>query len=237
MTGWHEGRMVAFDLETTGPDPKQARIVTACVAVIDGSGQEAPSFRAWLVDPGTEIPDEAAAIHGITTEKARADGEPAAQAVPDIALALFRSAGPNAPVVAYNASYDLTVLDRELRRQNAGAQPPGTVPVIDPYVLDKHLDRYRKGSRKLTAACAHYGVRLDGAHDASFDAVAAARVAWRIARNFPAIAAMSLAELHELQVKAKAEQAGSFEDYLRRQGKAERIDRCWPLCTCPDGAE
>lgn len=228
--------MVAFDLETTGPDPKQARIVTACVAVIDGSGAEAPSFRTWLVDPGTEIPAEAAAIHGITTEKARADGQPAADAVPDIALALFRAAGPDVPVVAYNASYDLTVLDRELSRNGAAVRPSGDLAVIDPYVLDKHLDRYRRGSRKLTAACAHYGVRLDGAHDASFDAVAAARVAWRIARTFPAVAAMTLAELHELQVKARAEQAASLEDYLRRQGKPDRVDRCWPVCACPDGA-
>jgi DNA polymerase-3 subunit epsilon len=42
--------------------------------------------------------------------------------------------------------------------------------VVDPLVIDKWLDRYRKGSRKLEAICAHYGAVLDEAHDADFDA-------------------------------------------------------------------
>lgn len=101
--------------------------------------------------------------------------------------------------------------------------------VIDPLVLDKFVDPFRRGSRKLEAVCPHYGVRLDQAHDAAADAIGAARVAWRIARKYPAIASKPLAELHELQVKAKAEQAASFQEHLRRKGSDEVIDGSWPL--------
>ena len=49
-------------------------------------------------------------------------------------------------------------------------------PVLDPRVLDKHIDPYRRGGRKLTDLCAHYKVALDGAHSADADAIAACRV-------------------------------------------------------------
>jgi DNA polymerase-3 subunit epsilon len=194
----------------------------------------------WLVDPGVEIPEAAAKIHGVTTERAGAEGRPAAECVREI---FTRLAHKTAPIVAFNACYDLTVLDREMRRHGIAPVVSAAQFVVDPFVLDKHVDRYRRGKRNLTAACEHYGVRLDGAHDASFDAVAAARVAWRIAQRHPVIAGMSLAELHALQVKAKREQDASFAEYLRKQARRatdvdEQIDLArradsvtgdWPL--------
>lgn len=225
--------MAAFDVESTGPDPESALIVSACAVHVDGSGAMPPEAEAWLIDPGCEIPAEATAVHGITTEHAREHGKPAGPAVKDISGAVMRAVWAGIAVVAYNAVYDFTVLDRETRRH--GLEPFGEAftgahgAVIDPYVLDKHLDPYRKGSRSLSAACQHYGVRIDGAHDASHDAIAAARVAWKIAVRYPRIAEMPLAELHDLQVKARAGQAASFQDYLRRQGKPDVIDGSWPL--------
>lgn len=211
---WHEGPLIAFDLETTGVDVETARIVTACVALIDGSGRRAPEVMPWLVDPGIEIPEAAAKIHGITTAQARADGRPPAECVLEIAQRLFSAHGP---IVAFNAAYDLTVFDREMRRHGVGVQLPDRLTVVDPFVIDKAVDKWRKGSRKLADQCTHYGVRIDGAHDASFDAVAAARVAWRIAQRYPEIAAMDLYELHCLQVEAKRQQDASFAEYLRKQ--------------------
>lgn len=230
--GWHTGMMLAFDVESTGPDPETARIVTACAVHVDGSGTIPPEAETWLIDPGVEIPEEAAAIHGITTGHAREHGEQPAPALNDISGALVRSARAGTPLIAFNAPYDLTVLDRETRRH--GLEPfgdafPFAATVIDPYVLDKALDPYRKGKRTLTAMCEHYGVRIDGAHDAAADAIAAARVAWRIAQAHPQIGSMLLPELRDLQVKAKAEQSRSFQEYLRRQGKTDVIDGSWPM--------
>lgn len=228
---WHLGVMAAFDTETTCADPETARIVTACVVHIDGSGVIPPESETWLIDPGCEIPQEATDVHGITTEHAREHGEVPGPAVNDISGAILRAARAGTPVVAFNAPFDLTILDRETRRHEL--DPFGdhiaTAFVIDPFVLDKAVDPYRKGKRTLTAVCEHYNVRIDGAHDASADAIAAARVAWRLAQVHPQLAEMTLPELHELQVKAKASQAASFQDYLRRQGKTEVIDGSWPF--------
>lgn len=231
MTGWHEGAMAGFDLETTGPDPETARIVTAAV-VVRGGAEEAFT-GSWLSDVGgQEIPEGAAKVHGITTDRARAEGLDAQLVVDDISSVLARYMAAGVPVVIYNAAYDLTVLDRETRRHRlepfAAALARSSTLIVDPFVLDKQVDRYRKGSRSLTATCAHYRVALDGAHDATADALAAMRVAWRIGCRYPAIAALAPAELHDLQAKARAEQSRGLEDYFRRQGKPETVDGQWP---------
>jgi DNA polymerase-3 subunit epsilon len=232
MTAWHLGMLAAFDTETTGQNPEDARIVSAHIACIDGSGKIPPELRDWLIDPGVEIPEDATKVHGITTEHAREHGEQPGPALNEISGEITRSGADGVPLVIYNAPYDLTVLDRETRRHNLNPFADGwdesRGSVIDPLVLDKALDPYRKGSRTLTAACAHYGVRLDGAHDAAADAIAAARVAWMIAARYPHITAMTMTELHAYQVRAKARQAASFQDYLRRHGSDEVIDGSWP---------
>ena len=226
-SSWADGPLCGFDLETTGTDPETARIVSACVALDRAAAGD--DIKTWLSDVGgAEIPEGAAAVHGITTERARAEGMPAARAVAEISLDLF-AFGRYMPVVTYNAPYDLTVLDREIRRHSLRAAPPVELVVIDPLVLDKHLDRYRRGSRKLADTCGHYGVRLVAAHDATADTVAAVALARQLAQRYPEIAVMTPAELHELQVKAKADQAASFQDYLRSKGSTEVIDPSWPV--------
>lgn len=231
--GWHRGRMVAFDLETTGVDPERDRIVTAAVVLIDGATGRTGS-TTWLADPGVPIPDGAAEIHGITTEHARTHGRPAAEVVAEVAWLVGKWVSEGLPLVVYNAPYDITMLDREVRRHDVGIDLPDPLYVIDPLVIDKGIDRYRKGSRKLTDTAKHYGVPMqDGtAHGCEADALAAARVAWRIAHTRPEIAGLSLAELHARQVAWHAEQAASFAAYLRGKGKhaeADGISRVWPM--------
>jgi DNA polymerase-3 subunit epsilon len=233
VTAWHEGPMVAFDLESTGVDTETARIVTACVALIQ-PGQPVEPIT-WLLDPGIEIPEAASAIHGITTERCRNEGQPAHEGVGEIAdqLAAFWALGM--PVVGFNLCYDLTLLDRELRRHGRPPLEPGYC--IDGFVLDKHVS-YRRGSRKLVDQCSFYGVRIDGAHDAAADALAAARVCWRIARRYPTVAEKSLAELHDAQVQWAAEQAASFRQYLIGQGRTDDLpDGQWPMRAWTDPAE
>ncbi|MFE0458701.1 exonuclease domain-containing protein [Kitasatospora sp. NPDC058965] len=230
---WASGPLAAFDLETTGTDVERDRIVTAALVVIDHPGA-APRSRGWLLDPGVAIPEAAAAIHGISTEQARAQGAPAAAGVAEITAAVAGTLAAGVPLVIMNARYDLSLLDRECRRHGVsplsarlGGVPS---PVIDPLVLDKNLDRYRKGKRNLRALCEHYGVPLDHAHEAAADAVAAAGVARRLGELFPLAGAVSPAELHELQVRAAAEQAASFERYLRRTyDPGAEVTPAWPV--------
>lgn len=175
---WWDERMLAFDLETTAPDPQDARIVSAALAVV-GGGLATETF-AVLCNPGIEIPAEATEVHGITNERVQAEGHPPREVLAAV-LALLE-AHEGLPLIVFNARYDLTVLTREIERH--GIRTDWQVKyTVDPFVCDKWLDRYRKGSRKLVDACKHYGAKLDGAHDAAFDAIAAARLAYVIGKR------------------------------------------------------
>lgn len=230
---WHLGRLAGFDLETSGVDVEQDRIVAACV-VQCGGGHPTQS-ATWMADPGIEIPEGAAKVHGITTERARAEGRPAAEVVEQVVAALAEVVVAGTPVVAMNASFDLTILDREARRHGVQtlADIVGTdLRVVDPKVLDKQVSR-RKGRRTLSDLCEHYQVQLDGAHSADADAIAACRVAWRIATKHPKIGNAHPKVLHEWQVEWARTQAESLADYFRRTpGKeswADGVRTDWPL--------
>ncbi len=234
---WHTELLIGFDLETTGTDPAEARIVTG--AVIETKAGQPLGRREWLADPGIPIPPEAVAVHGISDERA-ATGRPAAEVADAIADVLVAAWQSGTPVVAYNASFDLTLLAAELRRhrlpslrERLGGTDPA--PVIDPYTVDRTVDRYRRGKRTLQAVCAEYGVVLEGAHDAAADALAAARLAGAIAARHSKIAELGAAELHSRQIEWSAQRAADFQAYLRRQGdQAAVVDGRWPLRELPD---
>ena len=230
MSTWAD-RLGVFDLETTGVDVESARIVTACIAVLDATGEVVDRWD-WLADPGIEIPEGAAAVHGITTERARAEGRPAEFVIAEIAQTLRTLFGLGIPVVVYNAPYDLSLLDRECRRNELEPLVDPS-PVIDPLVLDKAVDRYRKGKRTLEAAAQHYGVTLTDAHDAGADAVAAGRVAQALARRYPdQLGVHEAPALHDLQVGWASEQAASFQEYMRRVKDPTFTDPGhWPVRT------
>jgi DNA polymerase-3 subunit epsilon len=229
--GWHMERLAAFDIETTGVDTEHDRIVTAAVSFV-GGGQPS-EHHSWLLDPGIEIPAGATAVHGITTERARAEGRIASEAVEEITAALADQLRGGVPIIAFNARFDLTILDREaqrygLRRLLDCVGTDGML-VVDPYVLDKHFDRFRRGKRTLSAVCEHYRVTLDQAHEANADALAAARVAFRLGANVAELRDIDLKILHLQQVSWAAEQAASLEDYFREQGRNQPIERVWPV--------
>ncbi|MEU3255485.1 3'-5' exonuclease [Streptomyces sp. NPDC006997] len=230
---WHRELLIGFDLETTGTDPHEARIVTG--AVIEVRGGQPLGRREWLADPGVEIPADAVAVHGISNERAATEGRPADQVADAIADVLVGYWKTGVPVVAYNAAFDLTLLAAELRRHalpslrdRLGGLDPA--PVIDPYTIDRQVDRYRRGKRNLEAVCAEYGITLDTAHDATADALAAARLAGAIAARHPKIASLGPADLHRRQIEWSARWAADFQGFLRRKGETGAVvDGTWPL--------
>lgn len=250
---WAEGPLVALDVETTGTDPHRDRIVTVAVITINpGQPGKRPevSTRTWLADPGVDIPADATAIHGISTEQARRDGRPAAEMIAEVTAWLAQVWTATTPLCAFNAAFDLTMLDAELQRHYGRSLPLGG-PVIDPLCIDHHLDPDRAGTRKLAAVCAHYKVRLDGAHTSEGDALAAARLAWRLARTQPdRIGLLAPHILHSHQARWYRDRELAFADkldrkirYLRAQGggtdqvdqllaraaKVRALARSWPL--------
>ena len=214
MSNWSDN-LAVFDLETTGIDVETSRIVSATVAVLDADGVVLER-KDWLLDPGVEIPIQATNVHGITTAHAAENGQDAAGGVGEIVAALRSHLARGLPLVAYNAPYDLTLLNREsLRHDIAPLLAPS--PVVDPLVIDKAVDRYRKGKRTLEVTSAFYGVLLEDAHDSGADAIAAGRVAQAIAKAHANTLPSTAESLHTLQVGWCKQQAESFQDYMRRE--------------------
>jgi DNA polymerase-3 subunit epsilon len=219
-----------FDLETTGVDVTSDRIVTAHVGLLDAAGTVLTA-RDWLADPGVVIPEGATAVHGITTEHARTHGRPGAVVIEEVTYALRGILDAGIPVVAYNAPFDFSLLKYEALRH--GVEPIlSPAPVIDPLVVDKAYDRWRRGKRTLTVVAEHYAVRLEGAHEASADAVAAGRVAQALAERYAAWLPDSVEELHTRQIAWARAQAASLTDYFIQIGRLdpeERLDGSWPI--------
>ncbi len=95
-----------------------------------------------------------------------------------------------------------------------------TGTVVDPYVIDREMDRYRKGRRTLGAVCEHYGIALEDAHEAEADALAAAHLARTLAQQFPNLRAL---DIMTHQADWHAERQRDFADYLVRQGAMRRM--------------
>ncbi|RAG84454.1 3'-5' exonuclease [Streptacidiphilus pinicola] len=234
---WLHDMLVGFDLETTGTEPAESRIVTA--ALVEVKEGEPVRRREWLADPGVPIPAEATAVHGITTAHAVAEGRLAADVVAEVAAALVAYWRAGIPVVVYNAPFDLSLLAAELRRhdlpslerQLGGGAAAVVGPVVDPLVVDRAVDKYRKGSRSLENACAVYGVRLDDAHEAGADALAAVRVALALGAKYPSeVGEPTPQALHDRQVGWHAAWASGLQEWLRKKKDPEAVvDGSWPV--------
>jgi DNA polymerase III epsilon subunit-like protein len=154
MILWPDEPLAVLDLETTGTDTATALPVQIACGILADHVQTPGGLHldngvcTFLVNPGIPIPDEAAAIHGIHDEDV-ADAPDPVEALSATLAMLHSFAAAGRPVVAYNARYDLTILKR-LCDEHGGTWP--TVNVIDPMVIDRHLDKWRKGRRTLTAS-------------------------------------------------------------------------------------
>lgn len=220
--------IAVFDTETTGVATDTARIVTATVALLDANGSVSERHD-WVIDPLIEIPAAAAAVHGISTEVARATGMQPHVGVHQIISKLQELFDRGFPVVAFNASYDFSLLRSEaIRHQLEPLTNP--TPVLDPMVLDKQFDRYRKGKRTLTATIEHYGVSIGQAHDAGEDAIAAGRLLQKIAVKYASLLPADLETIHDAQIGWCRQQNEQFQEWMRKNGKPEFVaDGSWPV--------
>ena len=219
---FNASRMLAFDLETTSNIPQEARIVASALVSIEGSTVDSQEL---LADPGIEIPQPAVDVHGITTEYAREHGRDHDEVLADTIAAIKKGWEEGKTLVVYNANYDLTVL-RSLDQDFTV-----TGPVFDPFVVDKLKDKYRKGPRTLSKVCEEYGVPLDNAHEATADAMAAARIAWKqVNQRFPELAKLDDGELMEYQAVGYYEMQTEFKRYLAsRDRDASSVATSWPM--------
>lgn len=268
---WHQTHMVGLDTETTGVDPRQERIVTA--AIVHTSPDARPITMQWIIHPGIDIPTEASDVHGWTMDRLerRLEGHGALRiregretfisretALLEIAGQAASAMKRDVAVVVCNASYDLTLLEAELARNGLATlsdmatlsdKASGIRNVIDPMVLEKAWDPYRKvkggcrgGKHKcggcgtedktLGSLCLHYGIFHGGAHDAAADTLAAMRLAVRITNLWPDAARLKLSTLFEKQIEWRRSQADSLRKYFDKNGiEHDGVDPGWPLHT------
>ncbi|HKY51034.1 MAG TPA: 3'-5' exonuclease [Candidatus Limnocylindria bacterium] len=155
---------VAFDLETTGMDPRLDRVVALGAVRFTYEGEMSATYDE-LVHPGRRIPPQAVAVHGIDDESVR--GRPALEDV----LPRFRAFVGEAVPVTYMGAFDLAFLRGPLRR----ARQPALERVLDTAVLASRL-LAPLPELSLEALCARLRLSADGRHTAVGDARLAARI-------------------------------------------------------------
>lgn len=228
-----DSRRLAWDTETTGVSVHEDRIVTAAL-VVRGGGLPDRTF-SYLLNPGVPIPPEATAVHKVTDERVQADGADPKQALDEIATHLAAALRYGMPVIAFNHSYDWSVLHYDLVRNGLPTveERLSTAPyeLIDPHVLDKQITpRVRgKGARKLKPTCERYGIALENWHTAEADALAALLLADAMFDYHPQLAEMGPEQLFAAQRAWRAEQQAGLQEFLRLSKPEAYCAPEWPL--------
>lgn len=224
----YEMKLAVFDTETTGADPREDRIVSAFYGVMDETGTMLEAYD-FLINPEYPIAEQATAVHKITNERAQAEGLDKKVAL--VALATLFQTHADIPVVIYNATFDTTILNKELERIGREDLKLPWNLVLDPFVMDKHYDKWRKGKRTLTYTSEYYGVSLgDDAHAADADCRAAGQVAYAIMDKYlghePTVEDIVQ---YQIDQKAwKAEQAAGLQKWLRKSNHEAIVEGTWP---------
>jgi CBS domain-containing protein len=157
---------VVFDTETTGLDPRKARIVeVGVVPLVAGYLQEDTPFRR-LVHPRETIPAAATRIHGID-EAAVADAPEFREVWPELSPLLHKQV-----VIGHSIGFDLAVLKNECERTGIGWTRPRVLcarmlaELAEPQLADYSLE----------TLAGRFGIEVEGRHSAVGDAITAARI-------------------------------------------------------------
>ncbi len=221
---WRDEPLMALDTETTGVDPESARIITCCLGWSSSAGNWRP--RTWTINPGVPISPESTKVHGITDADV-ADKPSPAEALAEIRDTLAEAASTDTPIVGHNLAYDLTVLDREMRR-HLGQPIPAGLTCLDTLVLFRRFD-LTTGSRSLESLASRHGIRFP-AHDAAEDALASLRLLHILAADNDLLPHVNPANLHRLQADWYAAQ--TLAAHYRRRGNGQHSAQPvtdWPL--------
>ncbi len=162
-----------FDLEATGTNVLEDRIVDICILRREPDGAE--TVLSSLINPGIPIPPEAAAIHHITD--AMVQDQPRLSDLAPKILGIFK----DADLAGFNAAkYDIPLLTVEFKRFGTDWPEPGA-KIVDAFTIFA-----RKERRDLTAAYKFYcGKDLPGAHRAEADVRATVDILWAQAERYP----------------------------------------------------
>lgn len=214
---WVNAPLIGYDCETTGPEPKHDRIVSAAI-VLDDPETNTSQEWSWLCNPEMEIMREAIAVHGISNEYVQEKGRDCESVIREI-MSMINALWHQykSPLVCVNSCFDLTILRQEAIRLGIGKlENLITIPpVIDTLVVDRKLDPYRRGRRTLTAVSANYSVTINGAHTAIGDIKCAIKLARKMGEVYPHFGNCDLDVLQYAQAFAMEEWIKGYESYKR----------------------
>lgn len=179
-----------FDTETTGlfnfklpaDDPSQPRLASVAFILADKDGRETARIKRYALPDGWEMPAEAGAINGLTTEFLLENGVPVSEI-----LDLYETyVSQGLAVVAFNAQFDCKMMRSEFRRAGRDDLFEKTRNVcvmraLDPY--GKEGLCIMRGYVNLSVACEHFGFKNYQAHDALADADAARQILERLIKD------------------------------------------------------
>ena len=221
---------LVFDLETTGIDVTNDLPVSYSILTYLGNSLASQLYS--LVYPGIDIPSEASAIHGISSEVAERVGSDLRDGLYQIVLSLLRASQSGWYVVGMNVAFDLSMVNFAAKAilGESLIDYGFNAPVIDTLVLDRHLEPYRKGRRNLDALCARYRVESGGFHNALEDTKMTFAVLVAMLREFPKATELlgpssctsTMQALHEKWLNG-------YNDYLIRSGKDPITYNGWPF--------
>jgi DNA polymerase-3 subunit epsilon len=141
-------REIVLDTETTGLDPAQGHrlVEVGCVELLNRI-PTGSTFHAYL-NPEREVPAEAFAIHGLSSEFLR--GHKRFIEIADDFLAFIG----DAPLVIHNAAFDHGFLNAELKRVER--MLIARERLVDTLLLARR--KHPAGPNRLDDLCARYGI-------------------------------------------------------------------------------
>jgi DNA polymerase-3 subunit epsilon len=149
--------LIIFDVETTGLDVKEDRIVEIALIRFEPNGDKIEKVR--LINPQKEIAKEAAEVHGITNEMVQ--NEPTFQQVAKSLHKLFEGCD----IGGFNSNqFDVVILINEFKRCGIDFNP-FEHNFVDVFTLETILNK-----RDLSSTYKKYfNEELDNAHSALVD--------------------------------------------------------------------
>ncbi|HOL22155.1 MAG TPA: 3'-5' exonuclease [bacterium] len=150
--------LVVLDVETTGLDPVEGRIVEiALIRIKEGRIIEK---LVTLLNPEIRIPPDVSSIHGITDEQIKD-----APFFRDIAGKVLDIINKKTLLV-HNADFDIPFLKKELSR--CGLELSG-IKIIDTLAIARNHFCFPNNS--LSTIAAYYNIDTSGSHRAEADAI------------------------------------------------------------------
>jgi len=201
---------VVLDTETTGLDPREARVIQIGAIGLHAGLRDEQDVYETLVDPGVPIPPKSREIHGIGD--ADVAGKPS---FADIAGALSAYVGTRI-VVGHHIGFDLAVLKREYERAGVSWAVPRT---LDTRLLGQ-LAAPKLPGYSIENLCGWLGIEITARHTALGDALITAEI---LTGLIPHLRARNIRTVAEAEA-ACAQLTDVFEEHYRA-GWVEPVHR------------